>query len=255
MDHPRPLNNSRFNRYVTQTWECFFTCNFTCLFQLITVNKDIVSKSNFFKTTKQCMFIIGKNNRQCIEKIEDICKQKTLRVFKTVRSTMECAEHILSQKSIKPEQFRLIHLTRDPRASYQSRLAVNAVKASKVKPYNHGVCARMRKDVIIKNQLAQLYPSSFLDLHYENLAHNPLYWARSVYQFIKETDPPEVVEKWLKKSTSAPRALEKRWETVRRNSSQTAEAWKNKMPNSMKREIDSVCLEFYNISKHYKPIV
>ena len=249
-EHPRPVKISQENiEYMTSTWECYLTCNLTCFFKLS--QRQLASLTKYYLPNTPCVH--AKHlDKDCIEKLEGICKEKPLRAFKTVRTTMESAELMFKRRIIDPEQVRLIHLTREPKASFQSFLNINSDKRSTFLTYNKRVCARLHKDVTIRNHLSQLYPRSIFDLHYEDLAHDPMTVARSAYQFINQTDPPEEVSRWFRHSTNGTGVVERTWDTLRNNSTITADAWKLKMPDDMKQAIEIVCSEFYSITKYYK---
>ena len=242
-----------YDDYVSQIWESLFLCNFTSLTKLIEIDKTTTSRSNSLNGYVNCQRSKA-SKVTCLARLEATCKSKSLRVFKTVRSTMESAKAMLSRQNIHPDNFRLIHLMRDPRAQFQSRLTVSDFNLRGVQSYNERFCARGHKDITLRNELSQLYPQSFFGLHYEDLAHEPLKYAELVYRFVNNRTVPAGVKRWLTKSTLSKNNSEARFGTSRKNSSKTAEAWKGEMTEEIKKQIDGVCSNYYDISDYHLQI-
>ena len=166
---------------------------------------------------------------------------------------MESAQILLSQNLVDTKRLRMIHLLRDPRGHAVSLMGKNIARGTRKYEFIERVCARFKKDVEIQRKLRNLYPKSIMEMHYEDLAHNPVKTAEQIYQFIINSPAPTPVTQWLEESTKNV-MLEKEtpFGTQRRNSSETAEAWHSKMPDSVVQNVDAKCSEFYQISGYYR---
>ena len=250
MSHPRPLDNSRFDKNVSKALEYSLTCKFHKMSHRASTDKVRSRNSLSGQTFQKCQSIFSYS--ECIREMGNTCRRKSLRALKTVRSTMESIEILISHHVVDVRQLRVIHLMRDPRGQYSSKN--KSVEFHTCRRIMNAFCQRMEKDLLLLRQLKNIYPNSFMELHYEDLALKPLKTAESIYQFVlnrKMSVPNEVME-WFQKNTNNPDLkFEKPSGSQRRNSTETAEAWKKKLSHQTISLIDEVCSKFYQTSMYY----
>ena len=180
---------------------------------------------------------------------------KPLRAFKTVRSTMESVQDLLNRGTLNVRNFRLIHLIRDPRGQVNSVYTHHIPPKTKINILRlQKICLRQEKDLQIQRALRKMHPQSFLEIRYEDLAQRPHELVNEIYTFIQNSPAPREVTQWLRESTGSVNLTEERFfGTERRNSSATASAWHQELPEQVIKLIDRKCLNFYNVSGYYKP--
>ena len=81
-------------------------------------------------------------------------------------------------------------------------------------------------------------------IRYESLAHNPVSMAAKIYQFLNILPLPTQVVDWIHRSTTNASKEDRLHPfNLHRNSSTTAEAWREYIPFELTKEIDTQCLE------------
>ena len=162
-------------------------------------------------------------------------KHKT-RAIKVIRSTMEEIEMLLQRNSECADRIKVIHLLRDPRGKFNSHLHLPTFRfyimykyTREIKQFINLCCSRMLQDITLRKKLETFYPSSFLELHYEQIANNFSKAVEEIYDFIlKDRAPPAVndfisVLRHHKMKKGVNRAV------MKSNSSQRAVAWKSQL--------------------------
>ena len=89
-----------------------------------------------------------------------------------------------------------------------------------------------------------------MEIHYEDIAANPIKMANRIYQFAYSEDAPDNVVQWLGRNTHNTSNKENVWgyqKTSRKNSTATSIAWRNQLS---KREVDIIGKQCKGLLKH-----
>ena len=170
--------------------------------------------------------------------------------IKVVRAAMEEILYFLSKNKQLAHNVKILHLLRDPRGRLNSKL--NSEKQLKkqetslhwLSQRSVKVCQRIMKDVMIRKELEKQFPNMFMEIHYEDIAANPIKMANHIYQFVYSEDAPDTVKQWLKLNTNDPSSKEILWgtnKTTRKNSTATSTAWKNELSKEEADIIEKKC--------------
>jgi hypothetical protein len=128
-----------------------------------------------FTAYKQCIRSHESLARDCAAKFLDApCKKASIRVIKTVRATMDLPMLFLDRY----DNFRLIHLFRDPRGTAKSRLdsswslgkydRKNLTRAAQV------YCQNVVSDIQLSQLLEQAYPGKMMTMLSDDFVEDPL---------------------------------------------------------------------------------
>ena len=113
----------------------------------------------------------------CKEDIQNLCMK--VRAVKVIRSTMEEIEMLLQRNSGCADRIKVIHLLRDSRGTCNSDLHLPTFRFYIMYKYTNEMtkcinlcCSRILQHITLRKKLETFHPSSFLELHYENVANN-----------------------------------------------------------------------------------
>ncbi|XP_064599608.1 carbohydrate sulfotransferase 1-like [Liolophura sinensis] len=164
----------------------------------------------------------SKYSSSCVDSLKQMCISAPVRIVKTIRLSMETVGRMLDDIP----DLKVIHLIRDPRGQFGS-----GARHSKrnVQLFQHKVCNKVTNDVKTRLELEQRHPNSFLEVIYEDLAHNPQHTVQKMYDFLGLTLPPYVIQ-WIKESTSAETDDNGYLATKRSNSTEAAYRWLSYVP-------------------------
>ena len=104
-----------------------------------------------------------------------ICVESKYRILKTIRADISFLENLLKDEE---NNFKLVHLVRDPRGSLMSIAQFNWDKD----PYNR--CSTLHKDIINFNKLHLLYPTKVIQIRYEDLCLDPFRSLKKLIKFL-----------------------------------------------------------------------
>ena len=176
----------------------------------------------------------------CIHDFEDICKKHSVFAFKVLRFRMSSVDLLLADDP----SWKIIHLLRDPRGILFSRLhrphMISSMWKPDVEQDAKKLCQRIHDDVRHRKYLQEKYPNNFLVMKYEDLAVNPNYEMKRVYDFI---DMPVLVNvrRWYAENMHS--KYGDIGITERADSNKTANKWKSKISNKLKALMQNECKE------------
>ncbi|CAC5364139.1 CHST1 [Mytilus coruscus] len=177
----------------------------------------------------------------CLLKFQDKCR-KSVRMIKTIRMNMKVAEKLIEEFP----QLKIIHLIRDPRGSYQSRKNGYFLKnQNDLDAITRSNCDHLKSDLKIGSRLKAIYPDRIKTILYETVAEQPLKAARSLFRFLGLTEPANF-ESWLGSHTKAGYS-NGYYDTVRRNSTTTANLWRKYINLKVVKSFDQNCKKVYKI--------
>ena len=150
---------------------------------------------------------------------------------------MEEIQYFLLKNKLIADNVKILHLLRDPRGRFNSFLKIENSGQTGPLPEKEdknlhwlsqkaeNVCQRIMKDVFIRKELEKQFPNMFMEIHYEDIAANPIEMANRIYQFAYSEDAPDTVKQWLDRNTNDPNSKEIVWntnKTTRKNSVATS---------------------------------
>ena len=231
-------NNDKLNSFVQKLFSCAFT---DALY-----DGEVLPAHDPYLTYKPCStflrYINKRDNNKCrltdIERIEVKCRQARYIAMKVIR--LFPSQLALIKKYLK-EEVQIIHLNRDPRGVISSRIVVRKGK-EQLSTYilgnydmliknasNH--CTRIRDTIIRLALWTAVEPSLSKCYHlirYEDFAYHPQAMSKHLFSNIGLKLHRNVLE-WLRNATTSNES-DKMLYSTERNSTATAEAWRNKLP-------------------------
>ncbi|XP_060069399.1 carbohydrate sulfotransferase 1-like [Ylistrum balloti] len=174
------------------------------------------------------------NWKGCPEKYERHCSMRSSIVIKEPRLSISFASNLLDTFS----NLKIIYLLRDPRAIMNSRAQLN---------WGFGaisLCNKMTYDYIESGKLKEVHPGRIYTVFYEDITTNPIETVRKIYDFAGY-DYNAYEQLRLTKMTSSSEKGEA-GNTNRRNSTETAFAWRNKIKENVLKETDKACSHLYS---------
>ena len=180
--------------------------------------------------------------------MDKLCRQNKSRAVKIVRATMEEIAYFMNNNKNCVNQIKVIHLLRDPRGR------LNSLHKCCKFDYTHPgqvvkMCQRQMKDVVIAKKLEELYPGTFMEVHYEHLASDTEQVSKGIYNFLFNSKLPDGVLKWIKANIS--KASELIWNANRNDFKATSLAWMKEMNPKAEKVIKQHCKELLNHLEHF----
>ncbi|XP_038070473.1 carbohydrate sulfotransferase 1-like [Patiria miniata] len=179
------------------------------------------------------------------------CQKKQHQTIKLIRLySIASLEPIALDHDIN---LKIIHLVRDPRATYISRSRIPGANVSSVlgKSLDAGIsylCRRINRNLdFIRSQPAWLQGKYKL-VRYEDIANNPKKLAQEIYKFTGLGQLPQEVLKWIQSNTQKSAIKpnmqpgESHYSTTR-NASQVPEAWRYEVPLKVVLRMQEFCRE------------
>lgn len=148
---------------------------------------------------------------------------------------------------------RVIQLVRDPRASFNSR-----IKLGWMEEFHHWhfpitareQCTKLAQNIKFGRELPTKWQDKYLEIHYDDLAKNPIETTRKMYRFAGFDMLSSILE-WVVRNTSPSKEeLLKEKEDVFssvRNSSTIADQWRRQAPIERTRLIEKHCNEVFDL--------
>ena len=218
-----------------------FSCAFTDALH------DVQKPQRFISSFACATFTRHWNKRPRICSIDDLervqlaCKQARYVAIKVIRIY---PEQLVLIKKFLQEEMQIVHLLREPRGVISSRITIVQYKANQQrsayirenfdvlvgKASNH--CKSVRDTFVMLASWKAADPSFndfYLLVRYEDLAYHPEDMARTLYSSLGISLHKNVLA-WLRKATTTTEAVGHDFYSTSRNSMETAEAWRNKLP-------------------------
>ena len=231
-------NNDRLNSFVQKLFSCAFTD--------AVYDAEVLSSHTPYLPYRPCTTFLRYNDprhyRRCrltdIERIEVICRRARYVAMKVIR--VFPSQLALIKEYLK-EEVQIVHLNRDPRGVISSRIVVDKGK-EQLSTYIHrnfdrlvkkasDHCTRIRDTIIRLALWTAVEPSLNKFYHlirYEDFAYHPEAMTKSLYSSLGLKLHRNVLT-WLRKATTFSKPVGGLYST-KRNSTATAEAWRNKLP-------------------------
>ena len=180
------------------------------------LHSDVVQMSPLCEFNEQGQeFRPRKYLRNNLEILEAICKNRKHTAVKTIRvADIGYLKELVTDADMN---IKIVHLVRDPRAVYLSRMMVS--KSPGNVSYS---CKRLETNVKYWKNTPKWLSNRYMLMRYEDLADDPLKVANRLYKFIG-IPMPLAVKEWLWLNTEL--SEEDAWSTTR-NSRKAARMWR-----------------------------
>ncbi|XP_077993692.1 carbohydrate sulfotransferase 1-like [Glandiceps talaboti] len=229
---------------------------FKCNFQGIPSLVDFYNEAGLHRASSKILIsepfcsafdVSRKSVKKCddidIRMITDICKKVKNVAVKVIRVVnIQSLQALMADDTLN---VKIIHLVRDPRAIYSSR--VKAEKLAKTFDSEQemtmlSLCKRMKHNYDTAHAHPQWLKNRYMLVRYEDLAENPIRVAKQMYNFIGIEKLPKSVKSWIAANSNADPEKSDVYST-RRNSSSVVQAWRLELPFDIVQRIDSMCSE------------
>ena len=200
-----------------------------------------------FQIRQRCIDLIDEEFTQCREKVVTECGKHTVRAAKVLRMRMSVTENVLKADP----DIRVIHMIRDPRAIMLSRVNVDLLGRKigiDIKRESLILCRQLIEDYNERQRLEKVFPGSFLQIKYEDLAMNLVPTLFNITQFLHIPYNKELEKSMLSIMHSDHHASSNEpFNQSRENSTNVALAWKKKIDTRLKDFIDAGCSDVYKL--------
>ncbi|XP_064615584.1 carbohydrate sulfotransferase 1-like isoform X2 [Liolophura sinensis] len=156
--------------------------------------------------------------RDCMANYTARCENAKYRVVKTIRSDMAEVRSLLK---IVPD-LKVIHLQRDPRGMLCSKLFSKHCSVTRVQIDQ--LCDRLTMDLRDRHSLEKHYPTSFMQVIYEDIVEDAIAEAGDMYKFVAG-NLPHAIKAILQDKTKYGGKYDGAYGTYRKNGLQTAYNW------------------------------
>ncbi|XP_068212719.1 carbohydrate sulfotransferase 3-like [Palaemon carinicauda] len=175
-----------------------FSCNFTGQFEAWLKSKPIFLRY-FSPEAYECSTNLEDETIQkCIGNLtlRQICMDSKIRIVKSVRARMHSFARVMLDRKVN---FKLIHLTKDPRGVMESIRHFPKWNQDPTKR-----CKGLEQDLDTYEVFSDRYPSKVLRVSYEMLCLQPSKEISKILGFIFETPPfvPASVEEYINSHTN-----------------------------------------------------
>ena len=206
-------------------------------------NSDAINLQ--FRNHRTCVSLLRESVKsKCQHLLQDFCQNRSIRVMKTVRATMESMEPLIQALP----NFRVIHLVRDPRSVTLSRRhfkgyvlgmfsgndTYTLTKEAKL------FCNTVIRDIKVRQELEKKYPGKIYTLNFDEVITNTTLYLESVYRFFDVTPHKRTVA-WL-----TTKGMTNRFNKTAKN---IARQWQSLLSFKVNKEIVESCREFYDLIK------
>ncbi|XP_041373758.1 carbohydrate sulfotransferase 5-like [Gigantopelta aegis] len=181
----------------------------------------------------------------CLPLLASVCNQSSLRIVKELRLHNNDTELLLR----KYPTFRLIHLVRDPRAVFFSRLELRrSYKIQQNGIEESELCALMLSDMVDSVRLQALYPNRVKYIQYETLAKHTINQTHDLYKFLNRSPTADILTyvRSITSQTNVKVRKAHRFLTRRSNSSSVVDRWRVSANYQRVKVIDDICKHVYS---------
>ncbi|KAH3887132.1 carbohydrate sulfotransferase 1-like [Dreissena polymorpha] len=184
--------------------------------------------------------------KECLPPTEKKCRDAHLRVFKTIRLSMETVWDLLRLF----DNMKVIFLVRDPRGMFVSQGRNYLIKPGKNVAQFQKICTKMNADLNVASRILADGNKNVHLVRYEDIAFNPFTAVEQLYAFIGEP-LTNAVKSYVKLSTSLNIKDSCAFCTLRGNSSATATKWRHEIKPIFLRIADKYCRTVYDQLGYY----
>ncbi|XP_074523913.1 carbohydrate sulfotransferase 6-like [Halichoeres trimaculatus] len=179
-------------------------------------------------------------NVQGLQRAQSACSTYSHVVLKVVRIyDLETLYSLFQDPNLN---LRIIHLVRDPRAIFQSRVKIWGRADEEQHQAMQEICPSYVRII----ERAVMSPPHFLEgryklVRYEDVARNPLEEINSIFEFVGLRMTPEL-EDWINYMTHG-KGARGGYKVSSRNATNISQAWRSTLPHDRVKAIQEVCRE------------
>ncbi len=186
--------------------------------------------------SKQNLWMPSTNISNSTNILESLCNSKKHFALKTIRITdIKHLKDLITDASMDT---KIIHLVRDPRGAYSSRISVcqltwrNCLNISET-------CVRMERNIQFWLDTPSWLQNKYLLVRYEDLALEPIRHAEEIYKFLN-IPMPKSVHNWIIKNTQH-REDETYSYSHTRDAREIVAKWRNTLQMDKVLEVQTQC--------------
>ncbi|XP_042884469.1 carbohydrate sulfotransferase 4-like [Penaeus japonicus] len=184
-----------------------------------------------------CNGYIGNDYHHCLK---EICRKNVFRVIKTIKLRVWWTGEMLLRRGVK-----VVHLVRDPRASFLSLARLNMVQ-SDCKVW----CPRIQQDLEMVSTMRSLFPASFISVKYEDLCRDPWGMAMKLWKFIGNENDSTLPMSWTNFLQLHTITTGKKPFSTERNTRQQIGAWREIISEHLLQEVERHCGDVIDMLGH-----
>ena len=192
---------------------------------------------------QKCLQTVHNQTLKCLPALTEMCKESKIRATKVIRQRMKTLQHIVE----RDPDVRVLWYTRDPRGIVASRLTSVAKQEDLwlmnrvLKQLATPLCEKLKQDHDLYKILAKKYPRNILNVKYEDLVLDHEKILDTIYRFIDLDAVPRKVSSYFRLALGGAGVEGGLLSTLRKNGTQTAYHWQEKLTKNSRRVVERVC--------------
>ncbi|CAN7951852.1 unnamed protein product [Ixodes pacificus] len=177
--------------------------------------------------------------------MSQFCQMCTIQVMKVIRMSLRQVRKWMNANTDIGGTVKVVHLVRDPRGIWSSRLRRSACQYSSGCRRIETLCKRMRDDLDEFEDLKKVFPDQFVQVRYEDVALEPAKRVRLLFDQLRLTFT-EQVSQFIRTHTRhglkrKPRAAY----STKRNSAKAAFRWTRRLNYSQAASVQNACPDVF----------
>ncbi len=233
------------------------TCNVFLLDRRILLDAFLLRAfhSRSSKSYAKCMSVVWRNKRLkllqpesqsgintadgirlCVRMLQKLCARSDTVVVKTIRAPVTVATQLLETV----DNLKVVYYFRDPRGILLSRSKIHGYNQTTLIQVASDLCRSMQRNYEAFQQTHRTFPRNSYLLRYEDLAESTVKETRELFAFIDRPLSSQV-QNWIMNNTMSASHVLNPFRTEGRNSSETANHWKNELSLQTISVINKVC--------------
>ncbi|CAN8021909.1 unnamed protein product [Ixodes persulcatus] len=177
--------------------------------------------------------------------MSQFCQMCTRQVMKVIRLSLRQVRKWINANTDIGGTVKVVHLVRDPRGIWSSRLRRSACQYSSGCRRIEALCKRMREDLDEFEDLKEAFPDQFVQVRYEDVALEPTKRVRLLFDQLRLTFT-EQVSQFIRTHTRhdltrKPRAAF----STKRNSAKAAFRWTRRLNYSQAASVQNACPDVF----------
>lgn len=183
-----------------------------------------------------------RSRRSCLDKLTMDCTRAQRVVSKVLRLSVGLVHHLM----LRIPTLKVIYIFRDPRPIVMSRFANWPKTFENKSAVALSLCQRISSDLLASHTLKKMYPNRFTILPYEHLAERPIEATKAIFKTF-DMDFTSFDTKLVHYLTEGEDDLVTTWNGLRKNSSETASEWRERIVPNDREQINKACHSAFDL--------